>query len=78
MGNNIAHETNAVAHETTTGAIVTRHLISDENFEKLRKVQQSIFIATDVSPTVRKLVNYLIQKSNLEQLKEEMIKNFNG
>lgn len=54
----------------------TKYLISDENFQRLRQLQQAIFDETDVSPSVRKLINVMIEQFNMEQLKEVLVKQF--
>ncbi len=78
MSDNVTQDVNLLEDKATSETVVTKRLISDENYESLRDVQQSIFEATDVSPAIRKLVNRLIKQSDLQQLKEEMISNFNG
>ncbi|MDF2868288.1 MAG: hypothetical protein K0S11_1758 [Gammaproteobacteria bacterium] len=52
-----------------------QHLINEENFQRLRQLQQDIYKATELSPSVRKLINLLITEENLQQLKSFLLVN---
>ncbi len=52
------------------------HFLTNENFNKLRALQNEIYKLYEVSPSIRKLVNLLITKENLEQLKIQFNKQF--
>jgi hypothetical protein len=50
-----------------------QHFISDEKFQQLKQCQQEIFTETDVSPSVRRIINELITVNNLEKIKKQFI-----
>lgn len=50
-----------------------QHFINDEKFQLLKKYQQAIYNETEVSPTLRKIVNELINDENLEKIKSKFI-----
>lgn len=52
---------------------VRQHFINDDNFQLLQQCQQRIFEATEVSPSIRKLVNELINEENLEKISKKYI-----
>jgi hypothetical protein len=63
----------------TTESMTTgeqKFFINEDNFQRLRQLQQDIFEATGVSPSVRKLVNLLITEENLCQIKMKLISQF--
>lgn len=49
------------------------YLLSQENFDKLMKVQKEIEEATEMRPTFKKLINSLVTDEGLEHLKERLI-----
>lgn len=53
-----------------------RHLITDENFKKLNDIREEVYQTTEVSPTVRKLVNLIIEKAYLEVIRDQLIKQY--
>lgn len=53
------------------------HFLTDENFNKLRQFQNEIYQLYEVSPSIRKIVNSLITNENLNQLKEQFMKQLN-
>lgn len=53
-----------------------RHLISDENFKKLNAIREEVYQVTEVGPTVRKLVNLIIEKADLEIIRDQLIKQY--
>lgn len=50
--------------------------IIEENFRRLRQIQQEIFTLTEISPSIRKLVNLLITEENITQLKMKLIEQY--
>ena len=63
--------------EPISGEEPQKYFISEDNFQALRKLQQEISEKTEFSPTIRKLVNMLINKEeNIMQLKNELINQF--
>lgn len=50
-----------------------QHFISDGKFSLLRQCQKEIFEATETSPSIRKIVNELINSESLEKLKSKYI-----
>ncbi len=53
-----------------------QHLINDDKYQLLQQCQKFISKATDISPTIRKLVNDLITVENLEKVKTKLINSF--
>lgn len=49
------------------------HIISEENFALLKSYQYKIFEATEVTPSLRKILNSLITKENLELVATSII-----
>jgi hypothetical protein len=49
------------------------YFVSDENFERLRRLQQEIYNTLDVSIKIRKLANLLITEENIEKLKQQIL-----
>jgi hypothetical protein len=50
-----------------------QHFINDDKYFLLQQCQQSIYKATEVSPSIRKLVNELVTSENLEKIKMKLI-----
>ena len=53
-----------------------KYLLTDENFQRIKDVQREIFEKTEISPSLRKLVNSLITKEEIENLKQKLICQF--
>ena len=51
-----------------------KFLLTDENYQKLRDLQQRIYEATELSPSMRKLINALITDEGLENLSSQLMK----
>lgn len=54
-----------------------KFLLTEENFQRLKAIQQEIFEKTDVSPGIRKLLNTIINEDRLNELKNRFIDQFN-
>lgn len=50
-----------------------QYLIEEPKFQLLKQCQKEIFEATQVSPSIRKLINELIKEANLEPIKFKFI-----
>ncbi|MCD6047037.1 MAG: hypothetical protein K0S08_684 [Gammaproteobacteria bacterium] len=48
-------------------------LVSEENFELLRNAQKKIFEATEVTPSLRKIVNMVINRETIERVTNQII-----
>ena len=55
-----------------------QHLITDEKFQLLRQCQQEIYLVTESSPSLRKLINELITEENLQKVKSKFISVWNS
>lgn len=55
-----------------------QHFLSDEKFQLLIRCQQAIYEATEISPSLRKLVNELINPENIEKLQAKFIRNLSN
>ncbi|MCK4870689.1 MAG: hypothetical protein KAS93_06240 [Gammaproteobacteria bacterium] len=51
-----------------------KFLLTDESYQKLRDLQQRIYEATELSPSLRKLINALITDESLENLRSNLMK----
>jgi hypothetical protein len=50
-----------------------KYLLNDENFEALKQLQRHLYEETEITLSMRKLVNHLITEESLEQLKVKML-----
>ncbi len=50
-----------------------QYLINEDKFQKLKQIQKEIFINTDLSPSIRKIINELITEENLEHIKLKFV-----
>ena len=53
-----------------------KQLFTEENYQLIRKIQQEIFEVTDVSPSIRKILNEIIRKDQLEDIKTRLTDQF--
>lgn len=49
------------------------HLLSNENYEKLRSMQREIESETQVIPTFKKIINLLFKDDVLDDVKSELV-----
>lgn len=49
------------------------YFLKDPKFQLLKQYQRAIFESTELSPSVRKLINELITEENLEKVKEKYV-----
>ncbi len=52
--------------------------IKQEQYEKIRQCQESIFEETQISLSVKRIINELITEDNLQKIKEKFINLFRG
>jgi len=52
---------------------IKQHFFNNEKFQLLKQCQQEIFEATEVSPSLRKIINDLINPENLSEFKQKFI-----
>ena len=50
-----------------------RYILSDQSYELLRETQEKVFAATEITPSVRKLVNLMITPENLAKIADQLI-----
>jgi hypothetical protein len=50
-----------------------KFLLTEETFENFKKVQHEILDKTEISPSIRKMVNMIITKEEIDKVKEELI-----
>lgn len=55
------------------GGDTKQYLISNENFHLLRQCQQEIYEATEMSPSLRKIINEIINVESLQKVKTKFI-----
>ncbi len=64
----------AVISEAIAEGDKRRYLLTDESYQRLRNLQQRIFEATELSPSLRKLINALVTDEALENVSNRLIK----
>ena len=57
----------------TDATEVKQYLITEEKYQLLREFQQDVFKEIELLPSIRKLMNDLINQENLEQLKTKYL-----
>ena len=60
--------------EVHTEESTRQFLLSDESYALLNNAKQKIKNETEVSPTLRKMINDLITSENVEKLTNELIR----
>jgi sulfur relay (sulfurtransferase) DsrC/TusE family protein len=50
-----------------------QYLITDENFKLVIQCKHDIYLATEASPSIRKIINELITEENLQKVKSKFI-----
>lgn len=63
LGNNNNHNEN-------------KHFIEDELFQKIIAIREEIYEATEINVSPRKIVNLLLNKSDLKALCQELIQRY--
>ena len=53
-----------------------KHLIDEELFQRIIKICDDIYKVTEVRPTIRKLVNLVIEKADLEAIRDQLVKKY--
>ena len=59
--------------ESKEASDLKQYFINDVQFQMLKQCQQEIYVKTEVSPAIRKLVNELINVENLQKIKNRFI-----
>ena len=63
----------AIETSISTSEQEREHLLSNENFERLRTIQKAIESETQVIPTFKKIINLLFKDDVLNDVKLELI-----
>ena len=67
-------ETTGKSDDTSTdSAQEPTYLLSEPSFQLLRQAQQRIREKTDITPSIRKMINILITPDSMEKMTQEMI-----
>lgn len=66
MSNVINQENNQL---TEAGS---NHFIEDQHYEAIKQLQTEIYNATQVKPSIRKLVNYIIGDMNIDKIRQTL------
>ncbi len=53
-----------------------KHLINDEHFQRLTALRDEVYKATEVNPTVRKLLYLIIERADLKAIRDQLIKQY--
>ena len=65
-------------HAVESPAVTTskdKHLIHDEHFQRLTALRDEVYQATEVNPTVRKLLYLIIDRADLESIRDHTLGN---
>ena len=52
------------------------YFINNNNFEKLKQLQQELYQALDISIKIRKIANLLITEDNIHKLKNQLLEQY--
>jgi len=52
------------------------YFINNDNFEKLKHLQQELYQALDISIKIRKIANLLITEENIQKLKQQLLEQY--
>lgn len=58
------------------GKVQEKHFIEDEIFSQLLAIREEVYQATEINVSPRKLVNLLLKQSDLEGLRDQLIKQY--
>ena len=61
----------------TEPANKSKYLLTDESFERLRKAQQKIQEITELTPSLRKLINRLVTQKAVDEITQQIILELN-
>ncbi len=64
--------------KNTNNQEIKSNYIKEEQFEKIRQCQATIFEQTQISLSVKRIINELITEDNLQKIKEKFIHLFRG
>jgi hypothetical protein len=53
-----------------------KHLISDAHFQRLTALRDDVYQATEVNPTIRKLLYLIIERADLEAIRHQLISQY--
>jgi hypothetical protein len=67
------NKNDCIEEENNKTIEIKQYFINHEKYQLLRLYQQCIFEATEISPTIRKIVNEIICVENLEKIKEKFL-----
>jgi hypothetical protein len=74
---NDINETSSESSNGSDNGEAKQHFICDDKFQLLKQYQQLIFEATEVSPSIRKIVNEIITVENLNKVKDKYLRHYN-
>ena len=59
--------------KNTTNQEIKQFLLTNESYQLIINCQQRIYKETEVSPSIRKMINALINKTSIESLEQQLI-----
>lgn len=68
-----SHHENNESNEINEAGLKNKFFLTDESFDLLRKAQQRIREVTELSPSLRKMINELVNPDTVNKLTERMI-----
>lgn len=73
-------ETQSVENQSSINLAVKdsseKHLISDVHFQQLMALRDEVYQSTQVNPSIRKLLYLIIEKANLDTIREQLIQQY--
>ncbi len=57
----------------TTSTTEEKRFFTEDNFQRLKRLQQEIHNLLDMSPSIRKIINALITDDNLAKVKAQLL-----
>jgi len=64
---------NEIANVQVNKELPKQHLITNEKFTLLKECQQNIYLTTESTPSIRKIINELITEENLQVIQSKFV-----
>ena len=65
-----------MSQEMNRQTLQDQHLLSDKNFQQLSLLREEIYQATQVKPSMKKLVNLIIEEVNFNLIRQQLIQKY--
>ncbi len=74
----MTEQQNRINNKNNNNQEIKSNYIKQEQYEKIKQCQESIFEATQISLSVKRIINELITEDNLQNIKDKFINLFRG